>query len=345
MDDSRSTSWMAREIASIPEIVEGQENVSAHALDPLVRRLEQNPPQLVVTCARGSSAHAATFGKHLIERYIGIPVAAAAPSIASVYGQRLALEGQLVLAISQSGASDDLIAFAAEARAAGAITVAITNEPNAPLAAACEIAVPMAAGAEHSVPATKTFVATLAVLLRLTAAWTGDAPVKAAVTRLPQRLSEAAALDWGAAVDAFADASGLATIGRGPTLAVAREAALKLKETCNINAEAFSGAEFLHGPVALVSPRYPVLMFMPGDAAASGLRELAAKLGKEDTQVLSAQPGPGALGRLPVLAPDQPEADAICLIQNFYSMLVELCARRGVDPDRPRHLSKVTRTT
>ena len=144
-------------------------------LAELVGRLKRRPPQVVVTCARGSSAHAATFGKHLIERYLGIPVAEAAPNIASVYGRRLRLENQLFLAISQSGRSDDLVALASSAKAAGALTVAIVNATDGPLVPACDIVLPIGAGPELSVAATKTFVATLAALLRLTASWTDDA--------------------------------------------------------------------------------------------------------------------------------------------------------------------------
>lgn len=335
---------MAREIAGVPEVIGRQQDLVRQPLGELVARLRGLAPRLVVTCARGSSAHAATFGKHLIERHLGIPVCAAAPSIASVYGRELDLRGQLVLAISQSGTSDDLVAFAASARDGGALTVAVTNSEGSPLAAACELTVPIGAGPEISVAATKTFIATACVLLRMTAAWAGDARLEAAVSRLPQRLQEATALDWSAAVDAFAEVESLTTIGRGPTLAIAREAALKLKETCNLHAEAFSGAEFLHGPVALVSAQYPVLLFMPSDAASAGMRDLAVELTLKQALALVAEAGPDAPRRLPALAADQPETDAVCLIQSFYGMLVELATRRGCDVDSPRHLQKVTRT-
>ena len=337
---------MASEIAAAPEVVALQEQALGPLLTELVLRLRRNPPRVVVTCARGSSAHAATFGKHLIERHLGVPVSTAAPSIASLYGQHLQLRRQLVLAISQSGTSDDLIAFAENARAAGAITVAITNDQDAPLAATCDMTLPLGAGEERSIAATKTFVATLCVLMRLTAAWAGDvAGLDGPLRRLPRRLAEATSLDWSAAVDAFAATASLVTIGRGPTLAIAREAALKLKETCNVHAEAFSSAEFLHGPVALVSPRYPLLMFMPTDAASKGMEALVHQLREAEAMPLVAEPGLAASGRLPTLVPDQPEADAACLIQSFYSMLLGLAERRGVDPNRPRNLNKITRTT
>ena len=335
---------MAQEVAAAPDVVARQAGALAQPLAGLVARLDQRPPQVVVTCARGSSAHAATFGKHLIERYLAVPVAAAAPSIASVYHGSLGLRDQLVLVISQSGKSDDLIAFARSARSAGAVTVAVTNDDGAPLAAACEFVVPIGAGAELSVAATKTFVATLSALLRLIAAWARRQDLDAALARLPQRLAEAGELDWCSQARVLAGAPSLVTIGRGPTLAIAREAALKLKETCNLHAEAFSGAEFLHGPVALVSPRYPVLVFMPSDAAAVGMRELIALLRGKGSVLLAAEPGPAAVDRLPALATDQPETDAVCLIQSFYTMLVGLAAGLGIDVDKPRHLNKVTRT-
>jgi glutamine---fructose-6-phosphate transaminase (isomerizing) len=262
---------MLDEIREAPQAVARQQQALAGPIKDLVARLKKKPPQIVVTCARGSSAHAATYGKFLIERYLRIPVAAAAPSIASVYRQQLQLGGQLFLAISQSGRSDDLVEQAKSAKAAGAITAAIINADNTPLGAACDIVLPMQAGPELSVAATKTFVAALSALARLAAAWTGDAALDAALARLPERLDDAFVLDWSAGVGALAEANSLITIGRGPTLAIAREASLKLKETCNLHAEAFSGAEFMHGPVALVSTQYPILLFMPTDAAGAGL--------------------------------------------------------------------------
>ncbi|HVL73959.1 MAG TPA: SIS domain-containing protein [Beijerinckiaceae bacterium] len=334
-----SEGHMAAEIREAATAVERQADALAAPLRELVARLERRPPAVVVTCARGSSAHAATFGKHLIERHLGIPVAAAAPSVATVYHRRLRLDGQLYLSVSQSGRSDDLVEMAASAKAAGALTVALVNVTDSPLAAASDVVLPMAAGPELSVAATKTFVASAAALLRLRAAWLHDADTEAALERLPERLAAAARLDWSAVLDQLADTVSLITIGRGPTLAIAREASLKLKETCNLHAEAFSGAEFLHGPVTLVDEDYPILMFMPGDEAAAGLRGLSENLRGKGASLWVAEPG-----GLPALAPDHPEADALCLLQSFYAFAVRLAARRGIDVDRPRHLQKVTRT-
>jgi glutamine---fructose-6-phosphate transaminase (isomerizing) len=335
---------MAAELREAPAAVRRQADGLVAPLAELVLRLARRPPEIVVTCARGSSAHAATFAKHLIERHLGIPVASAAPNIATIYRQPLRLRGQLFLAISQSGLSDDLIETTIAARAAGALTAAIVNDPKSPLASVSEVVLSMAAGPELSVAATKTFIASLAAVLRLAAQWTGNDKMRAACERLPARLEEAAQLDWGEALGPLAEANSLVAIGRGPTLAIAREAALKLKETCALHAEAFSSAEFRHGPIALVSSTYPILVLAPADESARGFADLVADLRRKGACVLVAEPGETIPGRLPALAPDQGDADAICLIQSFYAFLVRLAAQRGADIDRPRHLQKVTRT-
>jgi glutamine---fructose-6-phosphate transaminase (isomerizing) len=332
---------MQSEWREAPSAVRRQHAALVEPLAALVSQLRQKPPVVVVTCSRGSSAHAATFAKHLIERYLRIPVAEAAPNIAAVYRQQLLLKDQLFLAISQSGRSDDLVEQARAARAVGAVTACLVNDVTSPLADACEFVLPMDAGSEHSVAATKTFVASLAALMQLAAAWMDSEEFRAALARLPDRLTAATELDWSAALTVLAGLPSLVTIGRGPTLPIAREAALKFKETCNLHAEAFSGAEFLHGPVALVSTRYPLLLFMPTDMAQAGMRELARDLRAKGAAVLAADLERGSL---PTLPPEHPEADAICLIQTFYGLIVQLAALLGTDVDQPRHLQKVTRT-
>src|SRR5262245_25067886 len=187
---------MADEFRQAPEAVERQAQILSRPLSELIACLRRTPPQVVVTCARGSSGHAASFGKYLIERHLGIPVAAVAPSIMTIYRQGLRLKGQLFLTISQSGRSDDLVEAASSARACGALTAAIVNDTRSPLALACDIVLPMGAGKELSVAATKTFVASVAVLLNLTASWASERSVQAALERLPERLGEAAKLDW-----------------------------------------------------------------------------------------------------------------------------------------------------
>jgi len=335
---------MASELQEAPDAVRRQVVALTGPLAALIGWSQRTRPALVVTCARGSSAHAATFAKHLFERHLGIPVAAAAPNVATIYRQRLQLKNQLLLTISQSGRSDDLTEFAVMAKAAGALTAAIVNDTESPLAGACDIVLPIAAGPELSVAATKSFVASLAMLLRVMAEWKGDDALRSAISSLPEQLARATTLEWDEALDAFSQAASLVTIGRGPTLAIAREAALKLKETCNLHAEAFSSAEFQHGPMALVSQHYPLLLFTPTDAAAAGLHELAADLRRKGAHVFAAEHGQPAAGRLPALPPAHPDIDAICLIQTFYALVVRIAVRRGTNADQPRHLQKVTRT-
>jgi glucosamine--fructose-6-phosphate aminotransferase (isomerizing) len=335
---------MAAEFREAPDIVRRQAQDLAHPIRELSAALRRRAPQVVVTCARGSSAHAATFGKHLIERHLGIPVSAVAPNIATVYRQRLHLKGQMFLAISQAGCSDDIIESVALAREAGALTASLVNDTDSPLAKACDVVLPMMAGPELSVAASKTFVASLTALLRLAALWADDIAIHQGLDRLPARLALASDLDWTAALPALAAASNLMSIGRGPTLAVAREAALKLKETCRIHAEAFSGAEFQHGPIALVERGYPAILFMPTDAAAEGLKTLAVALTGKDAAVFTTESHSGAPKALPTLEPDHADADAICLIQAFYELVIQVAQRRGNNVDRPPHLQKVTRT-
>jgi glucosamine--fructose-6-phosphate aminotransferase (isomerizing) len=337
-------SLVDHELREAPDAVARQETALAAPLQELAARLLRRPPTVVVTCARGSSAHAAAFGKHLIECRLGIPVAAVAPVVATAYRRDLRLDGQLFVAISQSGRSDDLIEAALSAKRAGALCAALVNDTESPLASACDIVLPVDAGPERAVAATKSFVATLSALLRLVALWTDDSVLRAALERLPRRLARATDCAWSAAIRPLAIARSLVAIGRGPTLAIAREAALKLKELANLHAEAFSGAEFLHGPVALVGADYPLLMFVAPDETATGMRRLAAELRAKGADLLCADPGGADAGDLPTLPCDHSDVDALCLIQSFYAIAPRLAAARGIDPDQPRHLQKITRT-
>jgi glucosamine--fructose-6-phosphate aminotransferase (isomerizing) len=335
---------MATELSEAPDVVRRQVETLAGPIARLVAILRNSEPQVVVTCARGSSAHAAIFGKYLIERHLGIPVADAAPSIMSVYRKGLRLKGQLFLAISQSGRSEDLVESASRASDSGALTVALVNDTKSPLASVCDVILPMEAGPELSVAATKTFVSSVAALLKFVAAWADDPDMMAALDRLPDRLASAAGLDWDQALSPLSTAQSLITLGRGPTFAISQEAALKLKEVCNLHAEAFSGAEFQHGPIALVSSGYPVLIFMPTDAAAANLSQLAADLRRKGASVFTTSNDSEMSGRLPVLPPDHPDTDAVCLIQSLYALAIRLARHRGIDADQPRHLRKITRT-
>ncbi|WP_374944926.1 SIS domain-containing protein [Sphingomonas sp.] len=327
---------MWREAAEAPAAV-ARLSRNRDALATLTHRLRAAPPPLVVTCARGSSDHAATFAKYLMETALSVPVASFAPSISSIYHATPRLDGALCLAISQSGRSPDLLAAAGAARAAGAHLVAMVNVEGAPLAGLADTMLPLQAGPERSVAATKSLATAMAGILSLVAEWSGREALRDAVEAAPDALARAWELDWGAAVDLLQDARGLFVTGRGIGLAAAQEAALKLKETCGIHAEAFSAAELRHGPLTLIGPDFPVIAFRQADGTEASVDALTA------TAVAQG-------GRVLVAGRDLPVTDAptvlqpLCQILSFYRATAELAVRRGRDPDRSTALSKVTET-
>jgi glucosamine--fructose-6-phosphate aminotransferase (isomerizing) len=333
------------EAAEAPAMAERQLAELSAPLGALGQTLRARDPHLVVTCARGSSDHAATFAKYLIETRAGVPVASFAPSTASIYRTDWRrLDGALFLAISQSGRSPDLLLSAEAARKAGALVVAIVNDAEAPLAAAADIALPMLAGPELSVAATKSFIASLLILGQIAAAWSEDSALAEAMADAPDMLRQAGALDWSAALPLLREAGNLYVLGRGLTLAIAQEAALKLKETCAIHAEAHSAAEVKHGPMAIVGPDLPVLMLVPNDEAGALFAPLARDFAGRGAGVMMAGGEvPGALC-LPVLPGLHPAMAPIAAIESFYGFAAELSLARGLDPDRPPSLHKVTRT-
>lgn len=300
--------------------------------------------QNMLTVARGSSDHAAHFVAYLIMARMGRLVTSLPMSLITLYQSRLKADGLVSLAFSQSGQSPDLVAPTRFFRERGGITAAFVNDPDSPLAQSAQWVFPLHAGAEKSVAATKSFIAQMVAGARVVAAWQEDAALLGALDALPDALTRAAEQDWSAAVRILMHADKLLVIGRGTGLAVAMEAALKLKETCAMQAEAFSGAEVQHGPMALVDEGYPLLIFAPRGPAQAGLLQLAADMTARGANVLLAAPAgtPGAM--LPLVTTGEEDLDPIAAIQSFYPMVEALSRARGFDPDKPRHLAKVTRT-
>jgi len=335
---------MLREAEQAPEAVAEQLRRNLPEVTSLAATLRSGGHRFVVTSARGSSAHAATFGKYLIETRLGLVTAAAAPSVATLYGAELDMAQAVFLAVSQSGRSPDLVHQAEAARRAGAFTIAIVNVPGSPLEQACEAVLPLHAGEEQSVAATKTFIASLTAQAQLVAHWSEDAGLLSALDRVPEQLHRAAALDWSAALEPLSDVHDMLVVGRGYGFAIANEAALKMKETCALHAESFSAAELQHGPVTLVDADYPVLVFSQQDETRDGMLELVAQLRGRDANVFVAEPGEPAAGRLPVAPPLHPVCDPVAMVQSFYGFAARLSVRRGLNPDQPRHLRKVTMT-
>jgi len=336
-------SLMFEEAASASQAVRAQLSQDSATLTALGAEIRRLRPRAVVTCARGSSDHAATYAKYLIETHARVLTASAAPSVNSLYGVTQDLRGFLFIAISQSGRSPDLLASVAAAKSAGATVLALCNSADSPLMAAADWAIDLRAGAESSVAATKSFLATLAALARFVAAWTDDAALTEDIERLPGLMDASWALDWRGSQPELKDATNLFVTGRGLGLAAAQETALKCKETCGLHAEAFSSAEVIHGPYTLLGPNFPALLFAQRDATLPGVKVLAGELMRRGVPVMLA--GAEVAGAIELPTIDAPaELGPILLVQSAYRMIAELSLLRGFDPDRPAHLKKVTET-
>jgi glucosamine--fructose-6-phosphate aminotransferase (isomerizing) len=333
---------MYQEAAEAPDRVQDQLQRNAATLATLADQLRANPPAAMVTIGRGSSDHAATYARYLVETRLGVLTTSLSPSIFSVFKAPLSLANTLCLAISQSGRSPDLLAAAGAARDSGAIVVALINDPHSPLAELASIVLPQGAGPEKSAAATKSFITSLSAIAQMVALWSGDEAMQSALPQLPSALAKAWQEDWSPCREMLRNADHLYTVGRGPHLSVAQEAAHKLKETCMIHAEPFSSAEVLHGPNELAGDGFPVLLFRSEDAGDASVQDAARRLAAQGASVMTA--GGGEPGSLPVPRAPHPALAPILQIQAFYRMADALAGDRGYNPDQPRHVQKVTHT-
>jgi glucosamine--fructose-6-phosphate aminotransferase (isomerizing) len=336
--------FMRREIEEIPDAVARFIAANEGILASVGQALKRRNPAVVATIARGSSDHAAAFLKYAIELTVGVPVASLGPSIVSIYGRTLKLDRAASIAISQSGRSPDIVALAESARAGGALSIALTNTADSPLAKAADFTIDLKAGPERSVASTKSFVSSVVAGLALVAHWAADQKLMAALATLPVALNEAVGCDWSPLLEALDGHQSLYVLGRGPSLAIAEEAALKFKETCGIHAEAYSAAEVLHGPVRMIEPGYPVLVLAARDASESSVAGLADQLAAQGALTFATSSRIAAARHLPFAVSGHPLTDALVLIVSFYGFIEALSRRRGFDPDKPPHLKKVTET-
>lgn len=335
---------MYAEAQEAGDAVARQLKANADLVDDLVDRLRQRPPRFIVTCARGSSDHAATYGKYLFETQLGLVTASASPSVGSVYAVKPQLQDALFVAVSQSGKSPDLVRNAEIAKAAGAHVVALVNVTDSPLAQVADTVLGLHAGPETSVAATKSYLCSLAALLQLTARWSHEARLFDAVHALPEALREASRQDWSALVEGLVEARNLFVIGRGLGLGAAQEAALKFKETCGLHAEAFSSAEVKHGPMAIVGPGFPVLAFAQDDGTGDGTVAVAREFRQRGAPVWLAAPGIHGGDSLPLARSLHPAMTPLITVASFYKAVNALSVARGHNPDLPPHLNKVTET-
>lgn len=298
----------------------------------------------VLTVARGSSDHASSYLAYMIMARLGKIVASLPMSLITLYKSPLQTRDALTIAISQSGQSPDVVEPIRYFRAGGATTVALVNDINSPLAASAEWAMPLRAGAELSVAATKSFINSMVAGARLTAYWQNDPELLDALQALPEDLHQAAQADWSQAIEVLAPARNIMVVGRGISFPIALEAGLKFKETSALQAEAFSGAEIKHGPMALIEDGYPLLIFATRGPNQASLLKLAEEMRGRGARVLLAAPSDIAERDLTLPTARIADLDPITTIQAFYVMAAQLSRARGMNPDQPRHLSKVTKT-
>ncbi|MFS4437447.1 SIS domain-containing protein [Paracoccaceae bacterium GXU_MW_L88] len=338
-----TTTKMREEIFEIPSAVERLLTQGETAITSSAARARELDPRFLISVARGSSDHACAYLKYTSELILKRPMASVGPSVNSVYGVDLDAKGALGISISQSGQSPDIVSMTESLRRQGALTVAITNNGESRLAAAADTTLPIHAGPELSVAATKTFVTSLVAGLWLLAEIKQDAELIAAIKALPGYLEEATKCDWSAAAEAM-NGQSLFTLGRGPSWPISSEAALKFKETCLIHAESYSSAEVLHGPVSIVDEGFPVIAFAAGDVAEEGIAKTADALAFKGANVFALTDKVTSAATLPHVRTAHWLTDPIAAIVSFYGMVESVAVRRGIDPDTPRHLNKVTET-
>jgi glucosamine--fructose-6-phosphate aminotransferase (isomerizing) len=341
---------MLREVRQAPEAAARLLDREDRRLRQLGARLRRLRPDTAIIAARGSSDNAAVYGKYLLEARLGLPVALAAPSVVTVLRRRLTLRRVVVLGVSQSGQSPDIVAFLEAARASGALAVALTNAPASPLARAAHETILTHAGAEHSVAATKTYLNQAIALALLTAAWARDGALRARLAGVPEMQTEVlgAEPEIARVTERYRYLHECIVAARGYDFGTARELALKLMETCHVVALPLSSADLLHGPIALVEHDFPVFVIAPPGPAFRHLSDVAGRLRRRqaETVILSSEPGILQQARVPVRLGTK-AADAVA--PPVYGVAIQLLAyhlarTKGLNPDRPRGLRKVTRT-
>jgi glucosamine--fructose-6-phosphate aminotransferase (isomerizing) len=329
-------------------VLAGQLDTQLDAIRAVAGRVRAADPRFVLLAARGTSDHAALYAKYLLETQLGLPCGLASMSTMTAYPTKPRLRDTMWIAVSQSGGSPDLTESTLAAARAGALTLAVTNAPESPLAAAADLHVDIHAGRELSVAATKTYTAQLQALWLLVDAWRGGKGDEArdVPSAIEQTLSED---DAGALASTYRFAERLVTVGRGFSYPTARESALKLMETSYLSAQAFSGADLLHGPVAMVDPQRPVIVAAPDGVGGELLRPVLARLTSAgaDLCLVGARSLADEYGISSVLATSPlvgEELSPLVQIVPLQTLALRMAVARGFDPDRPRGLTKVTET-
>ncbi len=326
---------MEQEARSVPEIIKQQLKDNEPLVKALAKQLKEKPYKFAMVIGRGSSDHAGVFAKYLLEIELGLPTFAAAPSVSSVYNKQLSLHEGIAIIISQSGRSPDILAQARMAKDAGAFCIALVNDETAPVKDIVDVFIPLRAGEEKAVAATKSYLATLSALLQITAYWKQDAKLISSLIDLPQSLQQVIESKQQLTTESVAEYRNLIVLGRGIGMGICKEIALKLKEVCCIHAEAFSSAEFLHGPVTLVQTQLKLLDVSVADEAFESHK----------TQVNEVKQRGGDITLLhQVCNKLHPRLAPLAVLQRFYIDVAAIAIAKGINPDEPAGLKKVTQT-
>ena len=335
---------MYTEAIDAARVVEEQFSENHQLLDEIAQSLNQKNPYSLISIARGSSDHAAQYLNYLTTAKLGKLTTSLSMSILTMYQTEIDVSKSVGVAISQSGQSPDVVNPISYIRSKKAPTLSLVNDINSPLAQSSEWIIPLHAGPEKAVAATKSFIASLSASAALIAAWKNDLEITRALHHLPDDLIKAQKLDWTSPLKILHESKRIMVVGRGYGLPLALEVALKLKETCGIQAEAFSAAEIKHGPQALIGQGYPLLIFANRGPALHSMLDLAAEMKSRGANVILAAPPFIKEKQLEIQTTHSEELDVIAAIQSFYLMVEELSQSLGLDPDHPPHLAKVTKT-
>lgn len=335
---------MRSEALEAASVVEEQFSENQQLFDEVAQYLNQKNPYSLVSIARGSSDHAAQYLNFLATAKMGKLTTSLSMSALTMYQSALDVSQSVGIAISQSGQSPDIIKPIEYMKSQHAPTFALVNDVHSPLAKASEWTIPLHAGPEKAVAATKSFIASLSASAALIASWKNDLELTRGLHHLSDDLNKAQGLDWSYPIQTLKEAKRIMIVGRGYGLSLALEAALKLKETCGIQAEAFSAAEIKHGPQALIEEGYPLLIFANRGPALHSMLDLAADMKDRGAHVILAAPPFVKNKQLEIQPAHAEELDVITAIQSFYLMAEELSRSLGLNPDAPKHLSKVTKT-
>lgn len=342
IQDSTPTLSLSVEAATSPSAAQRQIKEARSGFLEAARFLQNSTPHFISICARGSSKHASVYGKSLIETMTGKAVAFLSPNLSSIYNKQLDLSGSLFVVVSQSGKSPDLLAMTENAKKSGAMTLGFINETTSPLFSLCDLSIPLFAGKEYSIAATKSFILSAFAFLQLTAYWKNDSFLQETIQQAPDLFHQATELNWKEPLLQLTQALDMFTIGRGIGQGIASEFALKMKEVCGLHAEPFSAAEVIHGPLALVKSGFPSLFLGQKDLAESSIIETQKRFIEAGSLVLSTLPQPGTIP-LPALHKNA-LLEPLCQALSLYMSISDLARARGLDPERPPHLKKVTET-